>query len=474
MLAQAARHGLLRPSTMRSNLRFRQKLSQIAVAVSLAFMTFFMNGCDAIYWNEKESLANVQSRGEITILTTQSPLIYSKTKKGEVAGIDHDLLQSFADHYGLKVKFKVLKDEAAVLRALSKGEGDVAAARIRTPENRVGFLTGPAYEETALSLYCQKKSQIENIQDLNGKKVGILKKDNYEGFAERLTQLSPLSQIELVDSTKTQDLLTSLNNKKFDCAVAENVSGDFYVRFHSNVEKITTLTDSYSLSWLLTPSSQDLLRLMQAWYQQASREDEVMRIMDRYKTSLNQLDKNDISRFFKNIEDILPTYRQAFKDAAIEHHLPWQLVASVAYQESHWNPEARSFTGVRGLMQLTTDTADHVGIEDRTDPMQSIWGGSKYLRYLLNKMPTSLNMKDRLALALAAYNVGYAHLRDAQKLAEKMGRNPYSWHHMKEVLPLLADPEYTDQLEYGYARGYETVEFVERVRSFYNLMTTAG
>jgi membrane-bound lytic murein transglycosylase F len=125
-------------------------------------------------------------------------------------------------------------------------------------------------------------------------------------------------------------------------------------------------------------------------------------------------------------------------------------------------------------MQLTTDTADHVGIEDRTDPQQSIWGGSKYLRYLLNKMPQNLNTKDRMALALAAYNVGYAHLRDAQKLAEKMGRNPYSWHHMKEILPLLAEPEYAEKLEYGFARGYETVEFVERVKSFYSLMTIAG
>ncbi|MNL18002.1 Membrane-bound lytic murein transglycosylase F precursor [compost metagenome] len=147
-------------------------------------------------------------------------------------------------------------------------------------------------------------------------------------------------------------------------------------------------------------------------------------------------------------------------------------MASVAYQESHWNPDARSFTGVRGLMQLTADTADHVGIEDRTDPLQSIWGGTKYLRYLLNKIPKHINSKDRLALALAAYNVGYAHLRDAQKLAIRMGRNPHSWRHMREILPLLANPEYAAELEYGSARGYETVDFVERVKSFYNLMNS--
>lgn len=183
-----------------------------------------------------------------------------------------------------------------------------------------------------------------------------------------------------------------------------------------------------------------------------------------------RLNKHDRSLLFKNITETLPTYKQAFKEAASEHSLPWQLIAAVAYQESHWNPAARSFTGVRGLMQLTTDTADHMEIDDRTDPLQSIWGGSKYLRYLMDKMPSSVNAKDRLALTLAAYNVGFAHLRDAQKLAEQMGRDPYSWHQIKEILPLLADPNYTDQLEYGFARGYETVEFVERVKSFYKLI----
>jgi membrane-bound lytic murein transglycosylase F len=269
-------------------------------------------------------------------------------------------------------------------------------------------------------------------------------------------------------------LFQDLNNRKYDCVVAENAVGDYYARFYTLLENVSNLTAPYSLSWLIAPHNQDLLRLLQVWYQQASREDEIMRIIDRYKSQLVQLDSLDISEFFRNIDKVLPTYQEAFKTAARKNGLPWQLIASVAYQESHWDPEARSRTGVRGLMQLTMDTANHMDIEDRTDPLQSIRGGSRYLRYLLNKMPKSINFKDRLSLALAAYNIGYAHLRDAQKLAEEMGRNPHSWHHIKEILPLLAKPDYAEKLEYGFARGYETVEFVERVRSFYNLMNSAG
>ena len=213
---------------------------------------------------------------------------------------------------------------------------------------------------------------------------------------------------------------------------------------------------------------------MLSWFQQASRNDEVMRIMDRYQTYLTELDRHDLRSFRRNLFETLPQYHQVFSNAAKTYNLPWQLIASVAYQESHWDAEARSFTGVRGLMQLTTETALHLGVEDRRDPVQSIQGGSKYLRYLLDKTPASLDSRDRVALALAAYNIGYAHLRDAQKLAEKMGRNPYSWRHLRIILPLLEEPRYADQLEYGMARGQETVAFVDRVKSFYNYMVVTN
>lgn len=459
---------------MSRNLRFRQKIVRALLVSGLGLSTVAMNGCDAMYWGEQDSLTQVQAKGEIIVLTTESPLIYSKPKRGEAFGIDHDLIESFAQHYNLKIKYIVLPDEDSVVRALAKGEGDLAAARLRTPPHTEGFLTSPAYEETHLSLYCHTKIKIQNLKDLRDRKIALLNKDNHDRLAERLLQLSPQIHLEIIENTKTQELISLVAQEKQDCVIAENFSGDFYSRYHTQIEKVTSLTDSYSLSWLLTPDNQDLLHLLQSWYQQASRNDDLMQVLDRYRTYLAQLSRPDIIRFFKKIRTTLPEYKQTFKKAADEHRLPWQLIASVAYQESHWNPDARSFTGVRGLMQLTTDTADHVGIDDRTDPQQSIWGGSKYLRYLLNKMPAELNPKDRLAFALAAYNIGFAHLRDAQKLTERLGKNPNSWHHLKEVLPMLADPEYARDLEYGAARGYETVEFVERVKSFYNLMTTAG
>jgi membrane-bound lytic murein transglycosylase F len=196
VLALALRHRLLRPSTMKRNLRFRQKLGQVSLFMGLAFTTIAMNGCDAVYLNEAESLSQVRAKKEIVVLTTQSPLIYSQARRGEPFGIDHDLLQSFASSYGIKLRFVVLPDEESVLRALAKNEGDIAAARLRSPEENSGFLTGPAYEDSALELFCHRNLKIQNIKDLSFKRLALLKKDDFKGLSQRLPLLTPITSSE--------------------------------------------------------------------------------------------------------------------------------------------------------------------------------------------------------------------------------------------------------------------------------------
>lgn len=448
---------------------FKQRVFRAIFFSGFAFFSVAINGCDALYLRDSARLERVQQREPIVVLTTAGSLTYNK-KQTEASGIDHDLLEDFAHQYNLKLKYKVYKTESEVLSALRAGEGDVAAARLRPPQRQNAFLTGPAYEETHLSLFCRSRLQIAHVSDLNGLKVAIQSKDNYADFDRRLQRLAPRADIVFVQDQRSVQLLKSVEDKKFDCAIAEDVTGRLALRLTPSLEHVADLSEKYSLNWLLTSNNQDLKILMQAWFQTASRNDEIMRVMDRYQIYANQLDRNDLRRFRRNLFETLPQYRQTFSEAGKTYNLPWQLIAAVAYQESHWNPDAKSFTGVRGIMQLTNETALRFGIEDRLDPIQSIDGGSKYLRLLLDKTPHYLHHKDRVALALAAYNIGSAHLRDAQKLAEKMGRNPYSWRHLREVLPLLAEPRYASQLEYGAARGYETVAFVERVKSFYNYM----
>jgi membrane-bound lytic murein transglycosylase F len=433
-----------------------------------------MNGCDAIYWDEAASLNHVQEQKEIRVLTLKNPLTYSIDRTGQEFGIDHDLLENFAAHYKLHLKFIPVRDEVELKTALAIGQGDMAAARLPTPENGHGFLVGPAYEDTVLSLFCRKKAQVSSVGDLNTRSVATLSKDSSESLRERLLQMAPGVRLEVSSEASSQKLFQRLEDKKVDCVMAENLEGEFFARFHKSVEKVTALTEKFSLSWLVHPSHLDLNRLLQAWFQDASRNDEIMRIHDRYLLNLSELDSKDVLRFLSLSRRLMPDFQSDFKDSAREHKVPWQLVAAVSYQESQWDNEAVSFTGVRGLMQLTQETASHLGVEDRTDALQSIWGGAKYLRFLLDRTPETLNSKDRLALALASYNIGYGHLQDAQKLAVQQGKNPNSWRHLRTVLPLLEDKTIANELEFGPARGTETVAFVERVLGFYNLLVVAA
>ena len=142
----------------------------------------------------------------------------------------------------------------------------------------------------------------------------------------------------------------------------------------------------------------------------------------------------------------------------------------MSYQESHWNPRAKSFTGVRGMMMLTLATAKELGIVSRLDPEQSIKGGAKYLTNLLKRIPDRITHPDRLWFALAAYNVGMGHLEDARVLTDRQGANPDMWVDVKIRLLQLRQKKYYKTTRYGYARGNEAVAYVDNIRRYYDTL----
>ncbi len=150
--------------------------------------------------------------------------------------------------------------------------------------------------------------------------------------------------------------------------------------------------------------------------------------------------------------------------------IDWRLIAAVSYRESHWDRLNTSPTGVRGMMMLTEDTADMLGVTDRLDAKQSILGGARYMVQLIDTIPVRIPEPDRTWMALAAYNIGYAHLEDARVLAQRMKLNPDSWADVKKMLPLLNKYDYYSTLKYGYASGGAPVVFVESIRTYHKIL----
>ncbi|MEK6774430.1 MAG: membrane-bound lytic murein transglycosylase MltF [Bdellovibrionota bacterium] len=449
---------------------------RISLFGGLGLFVLSTNGCDGFWAASSYDIAEVQSQGSLRVLALEGPLVYRVGKNKETYGIDYDLLQSFANDYKLKIKWLPVKSEQDMNEALARGDADMAVGRLRgSSEQSRPFLVAPAIEDTHLSLFCRKNERIQKIDDLTGKRIIVFEKDlnlyPIENIKSRISNNSESSvKFNVWVNGNIQTAFRELAVKSADCVVAENFEAAFWMETFLTIEKIAPVSEDFSLNWMVNSSKNSLLNLLRSWLVRASRKDEINRVHDRYHLFVRELGESDVRMFLKKSRDTLPAYLRDIKRAAQSHGIPWQLVAAVSYQESKWNPAARSYTGVRGMMQLTEDTAKLMGVDDRRDAKQSIKGGTKYLKYLYEKIPEHLNAKDRLALTLVAYNMGYGHLLDAQKIAISLGKNSTSWKDLKSILPLLTKEKYFSQTSFGYARGYETVQYVERTHSYYHLL----
>ena len=192
--------------------------------------------------------------------------------------------------------------------------------------------------------------------------------------------------------------------------------------------------------------------------------------MERFYGHATDTDNGGYRSFSYLMRKRLPLYQASFKSVARDYHIDWRLLAAIAYQESHWNPEARSRTGVRGLMMLTNNTAIEMGVDNRIDTEQSLRGGARYFKRLLSELPAEIKEPDRTWMALAAYNVGLGHVLDAMSIAKEQKHNPYSWHDIKKCLPLLSYKAWHSTTRYGYARGREPVNYVQNIRRYYDIL----
>ena len=371
-----------------------------------------LNGCHSFYWT---TLLNPQAVASEFTQKIQIGILKNPLQK-----LDQDLVQNFAHTFGLKYEFVIFQNKEKLIKALQDKKIDLAASRFIFHEKFQSpseFEKGPILEESELVLTCK-------------------------GFSQ----------------------------SKSDCKVAESIEAQLMLRSSPQLRLIKTLEQEVSIGWYVRSDLTNLSELLRAWYQIKSRKNEIMQIIDRHTVHLNQVNQQDVSEFYRRIETDLPKYKPYFVEASRLFKIPWKLLAAIAYQESHWNPDALSFTGVRGIMMLTEQTAEFVGVTDRTNPYQSIIGGARYLKYLYKKIPSRIHATDRMMLVLAAYNVGLYHLKDAQSLAPLKNHNPESWNDVRLLLPLLEQEEYYSQLKFGQARGNEPVQFAERVRNFYELL----
>ena len=232
------------------------------------------------------------------------------------------------------------------------------------------------------------------------------------------------------------------------------------------------ISNPQPLAWAF-PQSQDtsLFDAAQRYMGQIKRDGTLAQVTKHFfDRHIEEVTTGEAMVFAYRLQNRFPQWADAMKQAADEFGLDWQLLAAIGYQESHWLADAESHTGVRGLMMLTKHTARAMGISDREDPLQSIYGGAKYFRLMLDRLPARIQGDDRINLALAAYNQGAGHLEDARVLTQRMGGNPDKWQDVRKHLPLLSKAQYYSRAKHGYMRGWEPVQFVDNVRNYHKII----
>ena len=414
---------------------------------------------------------SIQKKGEFVVLTRNAPTTYYEGNDGP-AGIEYDLIQAFADHLHLYPRYVQKNSIAELLAALKNGEGVIAAAGLTKTEGRDNqFLFSTAYQTVQQQVVCRRDGVVPaDTTELPGIKLWVASASSYVETLTKLKKALPTLSWHQTSEMDTEDLLEQVWKKKIDCTVADSNIVAINRRYFPELKIAFNLTDSQPLSWLMPLNARDLQHAVNHWFEQYKESGELKHVINRYYGFIKLFDYVDLRRFKKGMKKRLPKYINYFQQAGAKHDIPWTLLAAQSYQESHWRSRAKSPTGVRGIMMLTLSTARALGIHNRINPKNSIFGGARYLRQLNNRVPNAIAEPDRTWVALAAYNVGMGHVLDARRLAKRLGKDPNKWQSLKGVLPLLSKKKYYKTLRYGYARGDEPVQYVQRIRDFKDIL----
>lgn len=416
-------------------------------------------------------LEEILNAGELRVVTRNLPSTYYLGAAGP-QGPEFDLASRFAADLGVSLYIYSVPNAADVVRELESRRAHIAAAGLtrgmRLPRG-TGF--GPPFQQVKEHLiYRQGESRPKTLQQVLSRHIEVVENSVHAQTLEQLRQRHPnLSWVEN-PATETEELLYRLSRREFDYTVAD--SNEFAIgrAFHPEIRIAFDLSGGKSLAWALDARDASLLSRVTAFYASIKAEGRLASILDTYYASTERFDYIQARVFIDDIRTRLPQYRHWFREAAAEVGVDWRLLAAIGYQESHWNPTATSFTGVRGMMMLTEETARALDVTDRLDPRQSIFGGARYLVRMRNQLPSRILEPDRTWMTLAAYNVGIGHLEDARILTQMHGKNPDLWDDVREHLPLLTQQKWYTRVKRGYARGWEPVRFVDNIRSYADIL----
>ncbi|MEQ9544502.1 MAG: membrane-bound lytic murein transglycosylase MltF [Marinobacter sp.] len=421
-----------------------------------------------------KQLAPPEATGVLEVATRNGSTTYYLDRHENAIGPEHSLITRFAESKGWEVQWTMHDSTSDVLKALESGATHIAAAGLtHLPSRTERFTQGPAHTEITEQLVCHREMRPlpRKPEALTGVGITVTADSSYVETLNGLATEHEGIEFEEDDGRTTEILLSAVAERSLDCTVADSNIVQVMRRHFPHLEVAMNLTSGKNLGWYLPAGADDLAGTAREWMNSTAGDEAIGYMENQYYAYIGEFDFVDLRALNRRLDERLPKFVKHFSEAEATTGMPADLLAALSYQESHWDPAAVSPTGVRGIMMLTQNTAQSLGVTNRLDPEAAIDGGARYLADRHRRLPDTIPEPDRTFLALASYNIGRGHLLDARQLARDLGKNPDSWADMKEVLPLKADKRYYPKTRYGYARGYEPVHYVQRIRNYRDVIS---
>ena len=384
------------------------------------------------------------------------------------AKFELELVTLFAQRLHVKVK-PVPMDYDQITHALASHKVHMAAAGLRgNAESILRF--GSSYQTLSEQVVCKDKPP-KTLDNLAKRSLVVVAASAQEIALRAITEHQPNLHWEAWHQFTISGLLKEVAEGTIDCTVVNEEQLASARNFYPVLGDAFDLNTQSRLAWAFAGDADaELFHTADDFITSVKKDGNLAVLIDRHYGHNERLEAVDAVAFVSKARSVLPRFKRWFEEASALTGIEWQLLAALAYQESHWDPLATSYTNVRGVMMLTEDTADRMQLDDRLDARASIIAGAKYLQLLKEALPDRMDDNERTWMALAAYNQGMGHLEDARVLAVKSNLNPDVWSDVKKVMPLLSRPAYFEQAKHGHARGGEAVILVETVRLYYDML----
>ena len=420
------------------------------------------------------TLQKILKSGQITVVTRNTADCYY-LYRDQPMGFEYDLAQAFAAYLGVRLKVRVVDRWDEMVKAINHGSAAfIAASEPIMSNHRQAVVFSDGYMEVSQKIITHRKNaHIKTIEDLSGKTIDVREGTAYQQRLAELQNKGIDLAIRLHADLPTEELIQKVADGEIDFTIANSNIILINQRNFPGAVSTGSINDHLQLGWAVYPKSIELRDRMNEFFKAIKESGEFNKIYQKYYGENKDFDYVDLKAFHRRLKSRLSRYSPFIKVAANKHGFDWRLIAAQIYQESHLNPTAKSQAGARGLMQILPSTARSLGVTDLFDPVQNINAGVKHLKNLYN-LYDQAEEKDRLLIALAAYNTGQGHIYDARNLAKKKGLNPNKWASLAQTLPLLQYRKYYKRSKYGFCRGSEPVRYIKQILIYYDVLKRKG